>query len=84
MEISKEQMLTGVLVAMIVLSFYQTIQLKDLSGKINGDGAATAATAGETVEQMNERMHGSGSGSSSGAPAPASSADAGSGMVGGC
>jgi len=84
MEISKEQMLTGVLVAMIILSFYQTVQLKDLSGKIKGDGVASAAT-GETYEQMIERMHGSGSSSSSSsAPASSAQADVGAGMVGGC
>lgn len=83
MEISKEQILTGLLVVMIILSFYQTTQLRDLSGKIKGDGVASAAT-GETYAQMMERMHGSGSGTSSSQPAPASSADAGTGMVGGC
>lgn len=84
MGISKEQILTGVLVAMIFLSLYQTIQLKELGGKIIGDGVASAAT-GETYAEMMERMHGSGS-SSSGSSAPAVSApsDAGAGMVGGC
>lgn len=85
MEITKEQILTGVLAVLIILSAFQTYQLKNLSGKISGTGAVSGSSGGETYEQMMERMHGSGS-TTSAASAPASSApaDTGTGMVGGC
>lgn len=71
-----EHILTVVLVALVFVVALQTVQLIGLKNNIAGNVLASTGSAGETYEQMMERMHGSSS------SAPASSA--GSGMVGGC
>ncbi len=78
----KEVIIAVVLAVLILVSLFQTIQLVGIGNRLGTTGAATAnlsaGSGGETIEEMNERMHGSGS---SGASTGSSS---GSAMVGGC
>ncbi len=79
MAIKHEHIMAAVLVALIAVVALQTVQLVGLKNNITGNAlAASNGGAGETYEQMNERMHGSSSGS---APAASSSAPR---QVGGC
>ncbi len=80
-----EHILSVVLVALIAVVALQTVQLIGLKNNISGNTIVSAGgagdsslLAGETIEQMNERMHGT-----SGASAPAASSSAPR-QVGGC
>lgn len=74
-----EHVLAVVLVAMIAVVALQTMQLIGLKNNISGDTlTASSGVAGETIEQMNQRMHGT---SGSSAPAAAGSTPR---QVGGC
>ncbi len=87
MAIKNEHILAVVLVALIAVVALQTVQLVGLKGNIAGNTIAlgggtsgdSSLLAGETIEQMNQRMHGTSSGTS--APAASSSAPR---QVGGC
>lgn len=81
-----EHILGIVLVALIAVVALQTVQLVGLKSNISGNTVVSAGgagdsslLAGETIEQMNQRMHGTSSGTS--APAASSSAPR---QVGGC
>lgn len=78
MAIKNEHVLAVVLVALIAVVALQTVQLVGLKNSIAGDTLASTGSAGETYEQMMERMHGT---SASGAAATSSSAPR---QVGGC
>lgn len=71
-----EHILAIVLAALVFVVALQTVQLIGLKNNITGNTLASTGGAGETYEQMMERMHGS-----SGSSAPASSAPR---QVGGC
>ncbi len=76
--------LTLLVAAALMVSLFQAIQLNSLSAQLQpGTGAASlsAAIGGETVEQMNARMHPDLAGT---APSSASGSTAGTTMVGGC
>ncbi len=79
----KDVIIAVVLAALILVSLFQTIQLAGISSRLSTTGGATAnlsaGSGGETIEEMNERMHGSGSSSAS-----TGSGSSGSAMVGGC
>lgn len=86
MAIKNEHMLAVVLVALLAVVALQTVQLVGLKSSITGNTIVSAGgagdsslLAGETIEQMNKRMHGTSSGTS--APAASSSAPR---QVGGC
>ncbi len=72
-----EHVLAVVLAVLVLVVALQTVQLVGLKNNITGNALASTGGAGETYEQMMERMHGSSGGS---APA-ASSAPR---QVGGC
>ena len=77
----KDVIIAVVLAVLILVSLFQTIQLVGVSNRIaSGTGTASlsAGSGGETIEEMNERMHGSGSSSGS------TGSSSGSAMVGGC
>lgn len=81
-----EHILSVVLVALIAVVALQTVQLVGLKNNISGNTVASAGgvgdsslLAGETIDQMNQRMHGTTSGTS--APAASSSAPR---TAGGC
>lgn len=85
MAIKHEHVLAAALVALLAVVALQTVQLVGLKNNISGNtivpagGAGDSSLlAGETVEQMNQRMHGT-----SGASAPAASSSAPR-QVGGC
>ncbi|MBI2530059.1 MAG: hypothetical protein HYW05_02870 [Candidatus Diapherotrites archaeon] len=78
----KDVIIAVVLAALILVSLFQTIQLVGVSNRIaSGTGTASlsSGSGGETIEEMNERMHGSSSSSGS-----TGSSSSGSAMVGGC
>jgi len=79
----KDVIIAVVLAVLILVSLFQTFQLVGINNRMaSGAGTASlsAGSGGETIEEMNERMHGSGStGTSTG-----SSSSSGSAMVGGC
>lgn len=69
------QILAGVLVVLILLSAFQTYELKSLSGKITGGAVSQAGSQSDAFSQAG-----------AGAPAApaANEVPAGAGMVGGC
>ena len=79
----KEVIIAVVLAVLILFPLFQTSQLVGINNGMAsgaGRGSLSAGSGGETIEEMNERMHGSGStGTSTG-----SSSSSGSAMVGGC
>jgi hypothetical protein len=80
MEIKHEHVLAIVLAVMVFVVALQTVQLLGLKSSIAGDTlTSSAGGAGETYEQMMERMHGT-----SGSSAPAAASSSAPRQVGGC
>ena len=84
-----EYILSVVLVALIAVVALQTVQLVGLKNNISGNtialsggtSGASSLLPGETVDQMNQRMHGT---SASGTAAPAAASSSAPRQVGGC